>query len=260
MKTLAPLLCAMLLLAAAGSAAAVTPHPSAGDPRIGEVYYDPDQVVELRGVLGYQMSIAFDPVERIENVAIGDSLGWQVTPNRRANLVFLKPMGRRPATNMTVITNLRRYDFRLSVGTSRSRRRSPVVYSLRFVYPPPAAPLVAVVAPPAPAPPQDVNHAYSYQGSPHTLPERVFDDGHATYFAFREDSDYPAIFSIDPDGGEAVVNSAVRDGYVVVDTVARGFVLRRGSEVTRLFNDGFHEPQPGPLSPKLRPKTGWFHR
>ena len=45
-----------------------------------------------------------------------------------------------------------------------------------------------------------------------------------------------------------------RDGYVVVDQVARGFVLRSGSEVTQLYNDGFRDRIAGPLSPHARPK------
>jgi type IV secretion system protein VirB9 len=252
-----------LLAASAGGAAAVAPHRGPGDPRIGEVIYAPDQVVELKGVLGYQMSVEFDPAERIENVAIGDGLGWQVTPNRRANLLFLKPMGRRPPTNMTVITNLRRYAFHLSVRPAPSNGRDQgVVYSLRFVYPAPVVPVVSAVAPEPPAPPKDVNHAYSYEGSAQNLPARVFDDGQSTYFQFREVDDYPAIFVVEPDGGEAVVNSFTRDSYVVVDRIARGFVLRRGTEVTRLRNDAFRESGPGPLSPKpmAKSKTWWFHR
>jgi type IV secretion system protein VirB9 len=247
-------------LATATPAAAVVPHPSAQDPRIGVVLYAPDQVVELSVALGYQLSVAFDPAERIENVAIGDGLGWQVTPNRRANLLFLKPMAAHKPTNMTVVTNLRRYDFRLAAA-SRPRRRHVELFSLRFDYPPPAAPVVipAVAEPVAPGP-QDVNHAYSYEGSSRVLPDRVFDDGRQTYFRFAANADVPAILAIEGDSGEAVVNTRMRDGYVVADIIARGFVLRRGSEVTRLYNDGFHEPQPGPLSPKPREKTGWWRR
>ena len=257
----ATLVIAALVAAAGLPAVAAVPHASAGDPRIGEVLYSPDEVVELTGALGYQLSIAFDPAERIENVAIGDAMSWQVTPNRRANLLFLKPMARRKPTNMAVVTNLRRYDFRLSMRPA-SRRGPALLYSIRFDYPPPALPLVTEVRTgPAPPPePQDVNHAYSYQGSAHNLPDRVFDDGHSTYFRFAAQSDLPAILAVEADGGEAVVNSRMSEGYVVVDAVERGFVLRRGAEVTRLFNDGFQEVQAGPLSPKPRPKTGWFHR
>src|SRR5215218_7061664 len=134
---------ALSLALLAAPAGAVVPHPGDGDPRLHVVGYDPSEVVELRGVLGYQLSVEFDPEERIENVAIGDSLGWQVTPNRKANLLFLKPMASRPDTNMTVVTNLRRYNFQLSVRGKGSAKSIP--FSVRFLYPPP---VMAMVAPP----------------------------------------------------------------------------------------------------------------
>ena len=251
----AVLLAAFAVLAAV-PAAAVTPHPGAGDPRIGEVLYDPTEVVEIHGVLGYQLSLEFDPAERIENVAIGDALGWQVTPNRKANLLFLKPMAQRPDTNMTVVTNLRRYQFQLSVKAKAPARAVP--YAVRFVYPTPA--VAMVVPPPPPPPPEDKNHAYSYQGSTKALPTRLFDDGQATYFAFARDEDLPAIYAVEPDGGEAVVNSHMRDGYVVVDRVAPGFVLRRGSEVTKVFNDGWKAQTASALAPRLRAGKPWWRR
>jgi type IV secretion system protein VirB9 len=254
MRSVAPLALALALFALPASA--IVPHPGAGDPRIHEVLYDPSEVVELHGVLGYQLSLEFDPAERIENVAIGDSLGWQVTPNRRANLLFIKPMAMRPDTNMTVITNLRRYNFQLSVRAHASANSIP--FSVRFVYP---APVYAVVArPPPPPPPVDRNHASSYQGSDKTLPDRMFDDGEATYFTFRAQEDLPAIFAVEPDGAESVVNSHMRDGYIVIDRIARGFVLRRGSEVTHVFNDGYHSQQASALSPTRKPKDPWWRR
>jgi type IV secretion system protein VirB9 len=255
MRSLAPL-ALILALAAAAPAGAVRPHPGAGDPRINEVFYDPSEVVELRGVLGYQLSLEFDPAERIENVAIGDSLGWQVTPNRKANLLFIKPMALRPDTNMTVVTNLRRYNFQLSVKAHGSAKS--IAFSVRFVYPPPVMAFVA--PPPPPAPPVDRNHAYSYQGSSKALPDRMFDDGEATYFTFRAQEDLPAIFAVEPDGAESVVNSHMRDGYIVIDRVARGYILRRGSEVTRVFNDGYHTQEASALSPTRKPKDPWWRR
>lgn len=250
------LMLSLALALTAAPALAVQPHPGPGDPRIAEVLYDPSEVVELRGVLGFQLSLEFDPAERIENVAIGDALAWQVTPNRKANLLFLKPMAKRPDTNMTVVTNLRRYNFQLSM-----RERAPakaVPYSVRFTYP--QAVMAVVTPPPPPAPPVDRNHAYSYQGSAKALPTQLFDDGQATYFAFGRQEDLPAIFAVDPDGGEAVVNSHMQSGYIVIDRLATGFVLRRGSEVTKVFNDGWHAQQASTLSPRARPKDPWWRR
>ena len=237
----------------AGPALAVVPHPGAGDRRIHEIDYDPAQVVELRSALGLQLSVEFDLGEKIENVAIGDSLGWQVTPNRRANLLFLKPMSARPPTNMTVVTNLRRYNFQLSV---QKRATAATPFSVRFLY---AEPVVAMIAPPPPPPPPlERNAAYSYDGSTHALPVKVFDDGQDTYFSFRAEEDMPAIFAVDPDGAEAVVNTRQYYGYVVVDRIARGFVLRRGKEITRIYNDGFHIEEASAL--KARKKDPWWRR
>lgn len=240
--------------------AAVTPLPSAGDPRMRVVKYIPEEVVELVGDLGYQLTIEFGDGERIENVSIGDAQGWQVTPNRKADLLFLKPIDHAAPTNMTVVTNLRRYAFELRVRPKvPAGAEQSVIYGLRFDYPapPPAPPFTEKAA--AKTPPQVVNAAYSYEGSSKSLPARVFDDGKSTYFQFAEADDYPAIYALEPDSGEAVVNFTVRDGYVVVDQVARGFVLRRGADMTRLYNDGYRETLPGPLSPKpRRPKTNWW--
>ena len=251
------LIFAALLAFSAAPALAIEPHPGAGDPRIFEVQYDPGDVVELKGVLGYQFSLEFDPTEHIETVAIGDALGWQVTPNRKANLLIVKPMAKRPDTNMTVVTNQRRYNFQLSVREHAPARSIP--YSVRFTYPPVA--MAVVEPPPPPPPPVDRNHAYSYQGSTKALPTQLFDDGQSTYFAFAADADLPAIYAVEADGGEAVVNSHMLAGYTVVDRIAPGFVLRRGAEVTKVFNDGWKGQQTSALSPK--PRTAdkpWWRR
>jgi type IV secretion system protein VirB9 len=246
----------LALLIALPAHAGLIPTPVGADPRIRIVPYDPLQVVELKGVLGSQTMIAFEPGERIENVAIGDSLGWQVIPSRRSDLLFLKPMDHAAVTNMTVVTNMRRYAFELTVRRTPARPNDPdVIFSLRFDYPAPVIPIVKAPEPPPPKPPEDVNHAYSFQGSKHNLPARVFDDGRSTYFRFADETSLPAIFIVDADKTESVVNFRTQDGYLVIDRLARAFVLRRGKEETRIFNDGFHDDGPGPMSPPPHAKT-----
>ena len=244
------LLVAACLALSAATAQAVTPRPGDGDPRIHFVDYDPFAVVELRGALRHQLTVEFDPGERIENVAIGDSLGWQVTPNRRANLLFLKPMARRPSTNMTVVTNQRRYNFRL---TALGQPVRDMPYTVRFLY---AAPVALTAEPAAPDPPPEVrNAAYSFQGSRALLPVRIFDDGRDTYFAFPADEDLPAIFAVEPDGAEALVNLRRRESLFVADRIAQAFVLRRGGEVTRVFNDGYRRSEASQVPEK--PRSFW---
>ena len=252
MRRLAPLLGVVAIALSPGAGrSAIAPEPGPGDPRVRVVHYDPDQVVELHATIGYQMSLEFGPGERIENVSIGDGLGWQVTPNRKANLLFLKPLDARSVTDMTVVTNLRRYVFDLSARRAAPRRGDrSLIFRVRFDYPEPFVAVAVVPPPPPPQPPQDVNHAYRIEGAPESAPLRVFDDGHNTYFAFNPAIEYPAIFAVDPDRQEAVVNSATRGGYVVVDRLAGAFVLRRGALVTQVINDGYSEPGVAPQSRK----------
>lgn len=249
-------ICIALLLAAlpaSPAGAALKPTPGAVDPRIRLAPYDPDEVYEVSGTLGYQLTVEFGEGERIENVAIGDSLAWQVTPNRRANLLFLKPIEARGRTNMTVITNLRRYNLRLSAHATGKHGDPEATYALRFVYPEPAR--LTVAPPPPPEPPRDVNHAYSVTGSNRNLPVRVFDDGRSTYFRFAEGADYPAIFVLDEAAHESVTNLAFRDGFLVVDQVAAGFTLRDATGVAMIRNTAFRPRVTGlPVAPGKLPK------
>ena len=142
------LLVLLALLIAPPAFAVDTPTAGLTDPRIRSVEYDPDQVVQLKGFFGYQTMLEFAQDERIENVSIGDSLGWQVTPNKKANLLFLKPIDRSAATNMTVVTDKRRYAFELVVAPDK-QRAVELAYVVRFHYPPPPPVALAEAPPPA---------------------------------------------------------------------------------------------------------------
>src|SRR5262249_54892711 len=152
----------------------------------------------LRGHLGYQMMIEFDPSERIENVSIGDSTVWQVTPNRKATLLFLKPVDRNAATNMTVVTNAHRYAFQLTASEARGPDDPNIIFDVRSVSPAQAPQLFPRPPPPEPAPVMPtldaLNFAYDTSGSKRIAPMRVFDDGQQTYFQFPAQMETPAIF------------------------------------------------------------------
>jgi type IV secretion system protein VirB9 len=77
-------------------------------------------------------------------------------------------------------------------------------------------------------------------------PSMVFDDGRFTYFRFAGNRPLPAVFQTGADGGEESVNVRMgEDDLLVADRVARRFVLRLGSSVVVLVNDGFDvEGQP----------------
>lgn len=203
----------------------------AGDRRVLELPWQPRVVVPIATTPGFEATIALSPDERIENIAIGDSALWQVTPNRRANLVFLKPVSARaPVTNMTVVTDRRTYLFEL-----RATARGMPLYHVSFAYPPAPVPSVAEkpATPEEPAPMPRLNFAWKRMGDSALLPDRVFDDGASTYLAWPQGRDLPAVLSSDGKS-EGPVNYAMRDGLIVVDGLPAKLILRSGNATATL--------------------------
>jgi len=138
---------AALLACAAGSV-------QAQDSRLVTRVYDDAEVVTIEGKLGVQATIGFGEGEQIENVAVGDADKWQITPNKRADLLFVKPLDAAARTNMTVVTDKHTYFFDLVASPA-----AKPIYMLRFTYGPAKtaipvaeAPIpVAAEAPPAAA-------------------------------------------------------------------------------------------------------------
>jgi type IV secretion system protein VirB9 len=226
------------LLFAAPAFAAQVPVPGKADPRIRMVDYNADDVVRVTGFPGYQMTIQFAPDERIENVAVGDSVTWQVTPNKKANLLFVKPLGSDGRTNMSVVTDARAYNFELIAKPATKVNQRELTFNLRFKYAQPAKPVQVA----APAPPPVLNFAYKAKGAKANVPLRVYDDGRSTYFHWAQGIVTPAIFTVGPDKRESLVNFTVKGDAIVVDRVAQQFVLRHGKNLTRLTNTAFKAP------------------
>jgi type IV secretion system protein VirB9 len=237
----AGLIPALALLLAAAPAAAQ-------DSRLVEVEYDPDRVIVIEGRTKVQATIKFGDDESIENVAVGDSAAWQITPNKRANLLFVKPLTPLAQTNMTVVTNKHTYLFDL-VASPKARP----LYILTFTYPEEEAEaaaqqaaaatgtansveLTAATDPYAVVDPTTLNFAWSKQGAPGLLPQNTFDDGQATFLEWTEGTSIPAILVKDFEGTEGPVNFTVRGNTVVVDGVPAQIILRSGEEVATLTN------------------------
>lgn len=251
-------LLAFVLLASPAAALAqapLTPPATSSAPkpdrRVLTLPYAADQVYELQGHYGFQIMVEFNPDERIENVAIGDSLAWQVTPNRRADTLFLKPIERGATTNLSVVTSKRRYAFVLTARDPIGPDDPSLVFRVRFAFPEAAG-----VGASAPTPEPEVrNAAYSISGSPRNVPSRVFDDGARTYLEWPAGAATPAVFALGEDGSEMVVNFNMRGALMVIERVGPAFVLRNGTERTILFNDAWRPATPGPEAPRVREAT-----
>lgn len=227
----------------------------ARDARVATRLFDPGQIVTISGRPDIQSTIEFGDDERIENFAVGDSATWQVTPNKRASLLFVKPMKAPARTNMTVVTDQRTYLFDLVTTPGRAP-----LYELRFTYPPrprpaPVVPIVASkaitpVLPPKPpeATPADLDFNWATAGAKALLPDRTFDDGVSTWLAWPKDVAMPAILVRAPSGEEGPVNYTVKGAYVVVDGVPAQIVLRQG-KLTATLTPGPRAIKPAPITP-----------
>ena len=232
------------------------------DSRLRTLDYDPAAVVRLEGCPNFQTMITLAPDEHVENVGVGDSAAWQVTPNKRGNLLFVKAIAPKGYTNMSVVSDKRSYSFELHTAPASDCARGHVTYELRFRYPP--APSAGTPVNPASPPdpnaflpvPEKRNAAYTFSGAADLVPIRIFDDGISTYMKWAAGVSTPAVYALNSDNTESIVNYASRGDYFVVEQVAPGFVLRRGELKTVLYNDTYAVQGLDSLSPKPRGKNG----
>nr|NUR37779.1 TrbG/VirB9 family P-type conjugative transfer protein [Sphingomonas sp.] len=212
----------------------------AADTRIRTQTYASDQIVRIVGKPGIQSTIEFGSDERIENVAVGDSSKWQITPNRRASLLFVKPLSARSRTNMTVVTDRRTYMFDLVAGDGRT---TPM-YALKFSYPneKPAVAATPALQAAVPTPQQQatmtaekLHFDWNTKGSGKLLPARVFDDGQSVYLAWGKDAPLPAILTQSEDRKEGPVNYRMSGEYIVISPVPANLVLRYGNRTALLW-------------------------
>ena len=215
---------------------------AAADNRIKTLDYVPDKIVQIIGKSGIQSTIEFGPGERIENVAVGDSSKWQITPNHRASMLFVKPLAPRSRTNMTVVTDRRTYMFDLVAGD----KWTTPLYALKFSYPndpPPeatkaAAPAVVAAAPtppPAIMTADKLHFDWKSKGDSKLLPARVFDDGQSVYLAWGREMPLPAILTVAEDRKEGPVNYRMSGEYIVISPIPQNLLLRYGRKSAQLW-------------------------
>lgn len=233
------------LLHASPAHAEIVPLPGAVDNRIRSVPYDSEQVYRLRGFVGYQIDIEFESGESFVGLGAGDidALSYFGQDNH----LFLKPKAASVATNLTVLTNRRRYQISYSAtAQSPGVDEHAVIFAVRFVYPPRADQSGAEAAAKrielalgngADARAHNMN--YWYCGSPTLRPTAAWDDGVHTRLRFAANADLPAIFVRNADDTESLLNFNMESGDVIVHRLARRFILRRGNLTGCIVNRGF---------------------
>lgn len=236
----------------AGSSAPVLaealPRPGRLDSRVRDVTYNRDNVTAIDATYGTSTMIQLQTDEKIETLAVGDSLAWKVEPNRKGDIIFIKPVDRNAQSNLNVVTDKRIYSFLLRSNTHPPGQQ---IYAVRFRFPDDEADakLLAVARERAAYPNlkglnvANANSEYGYKGASGNKPVAVFDDGTKTWFRFEGET--PAIYIVDAERNESLVNFRSEGPFVVVDKVAAQWTLRNGQDSTCLFNrrlTNIHEP------------------
>jgi type IV secretion system protein VirB9 len=247
------------LLASTPAIAGETPHPTSRDNRIREVIYSDAEVFRIVGTFRSATQIVFSPGERVEHVALGDTVSWEVAP--ADNSLFIKPRELAGATNLIVLTRSnsgsRTYTFELTARRGGiGARTADTFFKVAFRYPREEA-LLAQAAATQLAYTNAValqkgairsaldlgvlegkrNLAYTLQGSSKLQPSEVTDNGQFTALRFPNAREIPAVFAVGPDGAESLVPFDVRDEFVVIHGVFAALRLRRGKEVLCIFNE-----------------------
>jgi type IV secretion system protein VirB9 len=235
------LLSSLLALGESPSTVSAVAPTAFTDSRIRTVAYAADEVYRLRGFVGYQIDLEFDTDESFVGLGSGDLEGLTFTAE--GNHLFLKPRSGGVDTNLTVLTNRRTYHFDYVSSEHLSDAiTGDVIYVLRFAYPQrqseqTAAALEQRLATAAET--RGHNRNYSYRGSPELKPIAAWDDGVEMRLRFASQQELPAVFVSNDDGSESLLNFSVDAGEVVVQRVARHFVVRRGRLRGCIFNEGF---------------------
>lgn len=241
--------------------------PTAGrqDTRIRYVNYDHDEVVRVNGVFRAASQIVFGEGETIASVALGDTVSWEVAP--ADNILFIKPRERAPATNLIVVTRrggvTRTYTFALTARAGAISTGTDAQFVVRFRYPNEEAAAArhaqmqqlqsqalmveaggVRVALEGAAVQGPRNIDYVIAGSSDLAPSEITDNGQFTIMRFPRNQQLPAIFTVLPDGSEAVVPYDVRGEFVVIHQVARQLRLRRGNVLACIWNNAFERYGP----------------
>jgi len=250
----------LLLVVPALSWAELTPQRGAADPRVRVVDYSASDVVRLSTFYGVSTHVQFAQGEVIKDVAVGDEQAWTIIP--RGSNLFIKPKADKADTNVTVVTDRRVYQFALvveprSVKDSHAWRDPKLIFSLSFRYPEEDA-LRAVaqteyMAQAAQVAIRDAsvkerlavakqvagNTDYWAAGSAAITPTGASDDGRFIRLTFTNNRDMPAVYAVDGEGNEALVNTNVEGNAIVVQRMVRRVTLRKGLAVVCVVNKSF---------------------
>lgn len=252
-KTKGTVRAAMVVMALVASAHAwceVTPTAASTDQRIRWVNYNPNDVVSVVTRFGFSTELRFAPDEIVSTVVVGDSSAVKAAV--AGNHLFLKSqVPDERTTNVSVLTSKgREYDFVVKLLPVSASPKLGTYFTVALRYPDDqkaaskkvndAEKLKQELAHP-------VRHIrnidYFACGDTAVTPDQAFDDGRFTYLRFAGSRPTPAIYAVQDDGSEEIVQSHAETDSpdtIVVYQLTKKMVFRLGTRVGCLVNKNYN--------------------
>ena len=227
----------VMVLGAAPILALHHPTKSTFDTRIRYTPFNAHDVVQLNTVIGIATHVVLEEGEQYVTHAFGDANAYAFAVEK--NHLFLKPKAENADTNLAVVTDRRSYHFRL---TFQSSTQASAVYQLAFTYPEQLK--KATLEKDFQKGGYEFNLNYTMSGDKDIAPLHAWDNGNFTYFKFADHRDLPAIYMVDADDQESMVNRhniGEASNIVVVHKVSDRWIFRLGDRALAIYNESYKE-------------------
>lgn len=268
----------LLLLLPVGAMAEITPRHSDFDTRLRLIDYNPLDVTKITTFYGVSTFVQFAESETIQDVAVGDDLAWNIIP-RGSNLFIKPKAKKADTnvtvvTNKRVyhfaLTVVPR-----STKDASAWRDPDLTYGLTFRYPDEEAAKreelvrqeeirkrsesvkhklnmstkvsseegleTTETSVPTKKTRDEAGQNYDYwvAGSEGVSPTAARDDGRFTYLEFTNNRDMPAVYTVNGEGKESLINTHVEGNTIVIQRVVPKLMLRKGAQVACIRNNAF---------------------
>jgi type IV secretion system protein VirB9 len=229
----------------------IEPKSMGSETRFKVWTYYPNTVYKFTGFYMHPTYIEFEEGEAVATISTPKPKAWQFVAN--GFRLFIKPVEDDANTTATVMTNKRVYFFELHAKESRGPFDSRLSFYIKFRYPSGSADATnpsksgedeseiveyqkSVL--PDLSKPEKFNFNYTISGDESISPIKVFDDGVFTYLEFVDkNATLPAIFGVNNNGLEFILNYRIMGNYYVIESVEKMFTLRNGSDIACVYNE-----------------------
>jgi type IV secretion system protein VirB9 len=221
---------ALAMAAACPTYAQLAPVASGEDSRIAILRYAPGMPAQLRAIAGVELTVLMPHGEHVQRVTVGDPSAVRVeVPGDHDGIVVsaLHPLN---DVSLSVETDRQTYEFSVSVsyqGTVpwlvRVERGGGIARGMF-----PTMPL-STMPPANPLPSSE----WKLKGDKSLEPTMIRDDGAKVSIQWSNSQAIPAVFALDAQGQEQMVNGYMRGDVFVIDRVFDHLVFRIDKAMSR---------------------------